>query len=66
MKLNNKGWGFRAMFFLMGILFCFFLVAIYLIYQFYDGFENKYPSGNYTEVSKWKKYYMFYYLFLYF
>ena len=52
MKLNNKGWGFREMFFLMGILFCFLLVAIYLIYQFYDGFENKYPSGNYTEVSK--------------
>ena len=59
MKLNNKGWGFRAMFFLMGILFCFFLVAIYLIYQFYDSYENKYPSGNYTEVSKWKNYYMF-------
>ncbi len=52
MKLNNRGWGFRAMFFLMSILFCFFLVAIYMIYNYYDKIGNNHPSGNYVEVKK--------------
>lgn len=59
MKLNNRGWGFRAMFFLMSILFCFFLIAIYMIYNYYDKIGNNHPSGYYVEVKKWKKYYMF-------
>lgn len=39
MKLNNKGWGYRMMIFLMTILCVFLLIAIYFIYRYYDTFE---------------------------
>lgn len=36
MKLNNRGWGYKMMAFLMSILAAFFLVALYYIYRFYN------------------------------
>jgi len=39
MKLNNNGWGYRMMIFLMIILSTFLLIAIYYIYQYYDIIE---------------------------
>ena len=33
MKLNNRGWGYRMMAFLLSILAIFFLIAIY--YQYF-------------------------------
>lgn len=35
MKLNRKGWGFKMMLFLMGLLIFALLIAIYFIYKFY-------------------------------
>ena len=35
MKLNKKGWGFKMMLFLMGLLIFALLIAIYFIYKFY-------------------------------
>lgn len=39
MKLNNKGWGYRMMIFLMIILSTFLLVSIYYIYRYYNTIE---------------------------
>ena len=36
MKLNQKGWGFEMMAFLMSILICALYFAIYYIYKFYQ------------------------------
>lgn len=53
MKLNNKGWGFRAMFFLMSILVAFFMVAIYMVYRYYDTIEQTARiTGSYVRVVK--------------
>ncbi|MDD4705792.1 MAG: hypothetical protein PHS24_01075 [Bacilli bacterium] len=41
MKLNNKGWGYRMMIFLMIILSTFLLVAIYYIYRYYNTIEMR-------------------------
>ena len=38
-KLNNQGWGFGTMIFLMTILVIFFVIAIYFIWVFYNSFE---------------------------
>ena len=46
-KLNNNGWGYRMMAFLMSILVIFLLVAIYYIYTFYGKIKNNnYMSNN--------------------
>lgn len=37
MNLNNRGWGFKMMAFLMLILISFLTVAIIYIYKFYNG-----------------------------
>ena len=49
MKLNKKGWGFRMMFFLMGTLIFFLLLAIYLIYNYYNNIVklDSYPTYKY-------------------
>ena len=39
MKLNNNGWGYLMMIFLMVILCLFLLVAAYFIYRFYNNFD---------------------------
>lgn len=36
MKLNTKGWGFKMMLFLMGLLIFALLIAVYFIYKFYS------------------------------
>ena len=36
MKLNKKGWGFKMMLFLMGLLIFALLIAVYFIYKFYN------------------------------
>lgn len=36
MKLNKKGWGFKMMLFLMGLLIFALLIAVYFIYEFYN------------------------------
>ena len=41
MKLNNKGWGFRMMALLMGVLAIFFIIAIVLIYNYYNNISGK-------------------------
>jgi hypothetical protein len=40
MKLNNKGWGYRMMFFLMSLLIICLFVATYYIYKYYDSIGN--------------------------
>ncbi len=47
MKLNNKGWGFRMMLFLMSVLCIFLAIAIYYIYIYYTAIEK---SFGYIEV----------------
>ena len=44
MKLNNQGWGYRMMIFLISILSLFLLIAIYFIYRFYNNFTEEYQS----------------------
>ncbi len=39
MRLNDKGWGYRMMIFLMTILCIFLLISIYYIFRFYNAFE---------------------------
>jgi cell division protein FtsL len=46
MKLNNKGWGFRDMFILMGILIAFLIVAIIMIYRYYDSMEKNIKDAD--------------------
>jgi hypothetical protein len=48
MKLNNRGWGYRMMCFLIFILVAFLLVAIYYIYVFYGSINTEY-ANNYVE-----------------
>lgn len=46
-KLNNNGWGYRMMAFLMSILVIFLLIAIYYIYNFYGKIkDNRYMTNN--------------------
>ena len=55
MKLNNRGWGYRMMAFLMFILVAFLLVAIYYIYKYYDRMKSDYnrvERTNYMVVIK--------------
>lgn len=40
MKVNKKGWGFKMMILLMGILIFSLLIAIYGIYRFYDEIKD--------------------------
>ena len=40
MKLNKKGWGFKMMLFLMGLLIFVLLIAIYFIYKFYSEIDS--------------------------
>lgn len=40
MKLNKKGWGFKMMLFLMGLLIFALLIAIYFIYKFYSEIDT--------------------------
>jgi len=46
MNLNNRGWGYRMMTFLMFILVAFLLVAIYYIYHFYDNMKYDFNNTN--------------------
>lgn len=41
MKLNNKGWGYGMMIFLMAILCVFLLIIVYYIYKYYDSMDVK-------------------------
>ena len=45
MKLNNKGWGYRMMSFLMFILVSFLLIAVFYIYKFYDSMKGDYNNS---------------------
>ncbi len=45
MKLNNKGWGYRMMVFLMTILCSFLLVAIYFVYKYYETISKSYQTS---------------------
>jgi len=58
MKLNNRGWGYRMMAFIMFVLVAFLLVAIYYIYKYYDRMKSDYnrvERTNYMVVIKWKR-----------
>ena len=52
MKLNNQGWGYRMMIFLISILSLFLLLAIYFIYRLYNNFE----TNNYQIKTSEKSY----------
>lgn len=41
MKLNNNGWGYGMMVFLMTILCAFLLVGVYFIYKYYNSIDAK-------------------------
>lgn len=49
MKLNNKGWGFGTMIFLITILCLFLIIAIYYIFRLYNNIEVK-KQTSITEV----------------
>lgn len=49
MKLNKKGWGFRMMAFLMGVLAIFFVIAIVLIYNYYNNISGKLKRAGYEQ-----------------
>lgn len=52
MNLNNRGWGFKMMAFLMLILISFLTVAIIYIYKFYNGLSiNNTNNANIEEVD---------------
>lgn len=50
MKLNNNGWGYRMMTFLMSILVIALLIASYYIYRFYDQMKDDVRRVGYVEV----------------
>jgi len=60
MNLNNRGWGYRMMTFLMFILVAFLLVAIYYIYHFYDNMKYDFNNTNnnvyMVVVDRWRRY----------
>lgn len=49
MKLNNRGWGYRMMAFLMSILITCLIIATVLIYRFYKTKGNDLPQSTYIE-----------------
>lgn len=44
MKINKKGWGFRMMLLLMGILIFALVIVIYYIYNYYDDIINTFNT----------------------
>ena len=57
MKLNNRGWGYRMMAFLMAVLILFLTIAIIYINSFYDkikngGYNNHNNNSNYIVGEK--------------
>ena len=51
MKINNRGWGYRMMAFLLFILACFFFFFFYYIYNYYVDIKGDYRNinSNYVE-----------------
>ena len=47
MKLNNRGWGYKMMSFLILILFIFFCIAVYYIYIFYKNVGSNISTNYY-------------------
>ena len=52
MKLNQRGWGYRMMAFLMSILVIALLVASYYIYRFYDRMKSDFNRVGIVEVVR--------------
>lgn len=52
MKLNNHGWGYRMMAFLMSILAAFLLIAIYYIYKYYNNMPKNFMIVNSTFIGE--------------
>lgn len=52
MKLNNQGWGYRMMIFLMSILSLFLLLAVYFLYRFYNNFNTQEYQNKVTITEK--------------
>lgn len=59
---NKNGWGLTEMLILIGVLMFFFLIALILIYKFYDSFGNSVANKNsvnnlsYVETEKAMEY----------
>ncbi len=52
MKINNRGWGYTMMIFLMSILCLFLAIAIYFIYRFYSNFEYIEKNNTYIKETR--------------